>query len=82
MIKLLIYLAIGYFLTSLIKAVIYLPKQDGSKIKSTGEDMVEDPCCGTFIPKSQALEKKAGGKKLYFCSRECWQKYKSEGKKG
>ena len=78
MIRLIIYFAIIYFVINLIKALISPKKSNQSK--DSAEDMVEDPYCGTFIPKSSALEKKSGGEKLYFCSKECWQQYKNRGK--
>ena len=81
MIRLIIYFAIIYFAINLIKALIS-PKINGkSRNNNSGEDMVEDPNCRTFIPKSSALEKKSGGEKLYFCSKECWQQYKDKVKK-
>ena len=80
MIRLIIYFAIIYFAINLIKALISPKKSAKSKNNNSGEDMVEDPCCGTFIPKSSALEKKLGGEKLYFCSKDCWQQYKNKGK--
>ena len=81
MIRLIIYFAIIYFAINLIKALISPKKNGKSKNNNSGEDMVEDPNCGTFIPKSSALEKKSGGEKLYFCSKKCWQQYKDKGKK-
>jgi len=80
MIRLIIYFAIIYFAINLIKALISPKVKDKGENNSSGEYMVEDPCCGTFIPKSSALEKKSGGEKLYFCSKECWQQYKDKGK--
>lgn len=43
-----------------------------------GEELVQDPVCGTFVPISNALKLKNGGKTLYFCSRECLEKYRKE----
>ena len=80
MIRLIIYFVIIYFAINLVKALITPKKTYENKDSNLGEDMVEDPYCGTFIPKSSALEKKSGGEKLYFCSKECWQRYKDEGK--
>jgi len=42
-----------------------------------GEEMVKDPVCGCYIPKSQALTLSDRGQKLYFCSQRCFQKYQS-----
>lgn len=41
-----------------------------------GEDMVRDPQCGTYIPVSDAVLAKIGGKSHYFCSKECRDAYK------
>lgn len=46
----------------------------------TGEDLVEDPVCHTYIPVSAALKINANGKTLYFCSQKCLDRYLSENK--
>ncbi len=43
-----------------------------------GEDLVEDPCCHTYIPVSNARKYLHDGKAVYFCSQECLEKYRSE----
>ncbi len=45
--------------------------------EDVGEEMVQDPVCGCYLPKSQALSLSSKGKRIYFCSEECFQKYKS-----
>lgn len=47
---------------------------------SRGEDLVQDPFCRTYVPKSQAYLKEINGRQQYFCSSECCEKYLS-GKK-
>ncbi|MEA3486572.1 MAG: YHS domain-containing protein [Thermodesulfobacteriota bacterium] len=47
-----------------------------SRIK--GEELVKDPCCGTYVPVSSAYKAVLKGKTLYFCSRECLEKYTKE----
>ena len=42
---------------------------------ASGEDLVEDPCCHTYIPISQACRKEIAGKEHYFCSKECSEEY-------
>ena len=42
---------------------------------AAGEELVEDPCCHTYIPISQAFRKEIAGKEHYFCSKECSEKY-------
>jgi uncharacterized protein len=43
-----------------------------------GEDLVKDPCCGTYVPVSDTIKANVDGETLYFCSRECLEKYKAE----
>jgi len=45
--------------------------------EDAGEEMVQDPVCGCYLPKSQALSLPSRGKNIYFCSEDCFQKYKS-----
>ena len=44
-----------------------LPPKSGPK----GEDMVRDPQCGIYLPRSEALKKMVSGRQQYFCSKEC-----------
>lgn len=41
-----------------------------------GEDMVQDPQCGTYVPVSLALKKTIDGRPFFFCSEECRKAYK------
>ena len=38
--------------------------------------MVQDPNCGTYIPKREAVRARVGGEELYFCSKKCRDEYK------
>jgi len=44
----------------------------------TVEDMVKDPVCGTYIPKSQAVTIKEGTTTVYFCSQKCADAYRQK----
>ena len=50
----------------------------GEQSRIEGEDLVKDPCCGTYVPITSAHKAIMDGKTLYFCSRECLEKYKKE----
>lgn len=57
---------------------VFHPHQPADEEKSEGEirdEMVKDPICQTFIPKSLALQKTIDGEIQYFCSEECAAKY-------
>ena len=36
-----------------------------------GEEMVRDPQCGTFLPRSDALSATVAGERHFFCSAAC-----------
>ncbi len=42
------------------------------------DDMVKDPSCETYIPKSTALTMVMGGKRYFFCSEECLESFKKK----
>jgi len=39
------------------------------------EELVQDPCCQTYIPKRLAIRKTVAGKECYFCNQDCLHKY-------
>jgi YHS domain-containing protein len=43
-----------------------------------GEDLVEDPVCGSYVPEGSALKASVNGRTVYFCSRDCLEKFKTE----
>jgi len=45
-----------------------------------GEEMVRDPQCGVYVPKSSAVSGGLACRNLYFCSEECRKKYLTRGK--
>jgi YHS domain-containing protein len=51
-------------------------KRDNSKAK--GEEMVQDPQCGTYLPLSEALKTTIRGQHYYFCSRNCRNLFKKK----
>jgi len=52
------------------------PSGEPPRIK--GEELVKDPCCGTYVPINSAYTTTLNGETLYFCSKECLEKYKRE----
>ena len=44
------------------------------------EELVQDPCCQTYIPKGTAVRKRVNGRHYYFCSKECLRKFLEEKK--
>ncbi len=75
LIVILILLGIFYWV---VKRAFFPPKSRAAGSQETGEEMIQDPVCGCYVPKSQAFTLSHGGKKLYFCSRVCSHKYQSD----
>lgn len=81
LIRFLIFFIVGYVIFRLIKSIRrekpFVVQNDNNKTTSAlGEELVEDPYCHTYIPISQAHRKEIAGKEYYFCSKECFEKYK------
>ena len=47
----------------------------GKPPERLGGELVRDPQCGTYIPKSRALVTGSGDTALYFCSTDCRDTY-------
>ena len=48
---------------------------------ASGEDLVEDPICHTYVPIGNACRTQIDGKTVYFCSPKCLEQYKSDHKR-
>lgn len=76
MIKLLLLALLGFVLYAFFLSLVR--PSTGVKPKNkelTGEVMVEDPACGTFIPQDDALKARIKGQDYYFCSKKCLEEY-------
>ena len=49
--------------------------QAPSPPQRTGGTLYKDPVCGTYVSGDSAVTLTLNGETLYFCSRECWDKY-------
>jgi YHS domain-containing protein len=54
---------------------LFFPSKRGTP-RDEMEVMVHDPNCNTFLPRSETIRKRVGGKVHYFCSRKCLNEYK------
>lgn len=74
-------LAAIYLLYRIVKGLSHLGKARAKMPvgpECRKEDMVEDPCCHVYIPLSEAYCGTLNGSDCYFCSRECYEKFKKE----
>jgi uncharacterized protein len=84
-IRLIVTIAVIYLLYKLVRGIMLLFWGDrmnpGDREITNREDLVEDPWCHTYIPQSNAYQTTIEGRKIFFCSRDCYKKFKEEGKK-
>lgn len=80
MIRFIIFLILCYILYRLVKSLM-LPssaksgKPFAKSPEAITDEMVMDPHCHVYIPKREAVTLKTGGETLYFCSKECRDRY-------
>jgi YHS domain-containing protein len=84
-IRLIVTIAVIYLLYKLVRGIMLLSSGDrtnpGDREITSREDLVEDPWCHTYIPQSDAVQATIEGRTVYFCSRDCYKKFKEQGKK-
>jgi len=71
--RMLLWLLLGYILYRVVKG--YLAGKPEDNQASAGEETVQDPICGTYVPISDAVIGRLGDKRIYFCSKTCLDKY-------
>ena len=76
MLKLLFFGVLAYFVFRFVQKVRL---SGGTENRNTGsgpvDEMVQDPNCLTYIPKSDAIRKSVGGETYFFCSQACVDKF-------
>ncbi len=75
MFRLVLYLIILAVVYWVVKRALFPPKRKMTEPKEVAEDLVQDPVCQRYIPKSQSYALSFKGKNLFFCSEECYHKY-------
>jgi YHS domain-containing protein len=78
--RVLVFLILIILLYRIIKSIRQnkLARGTSSQIFSSspsGEDLVEDPVCHTYVPISQAYRQEISGRAYYFCGKPCYEKY-------
>jgi len=73
--RLIFYLILLAIIGWVVKRAFFPAPGKVDKIKETAEELVQDPACQCYIPKSQSYTVSLEGKKMFFCSEECYRKY-------
>jgi YHS domain-containing protein len=73
---------IGYRIYRRIREM--LPPGTGRDSRPLGEPetLVQDPVCGTYIPRRNALKTVRDGQEYFFCSEGCFMHFRRQGKAG
>ena len=76
MIKILMLILIGFVVYSMVSGLRRPTLKKPNNRSRDGEQMVEDPQCGTFFPLSDAVSANINGRQRHFCSKKCLKEYK------
>ncbi|RJR47529.1 MAG: YHS domain-containing protein [Deltaproteobacteria bacterium] len=76
-------LVVGYLAYRLVKKGIQAWKERQLAAQGPGnrepEELVQDPVCGTFIPRRDALKGQKDGQDYFFCSEGCLKRFRRGG---
>ena len=78
MFRLVIIIFLAYLLYRLVKGVFgHTTKIYKGSTGGVIDEMVQDPLCKTYIPKREAIKRVIDGKEIFFCSKECADRFES-----
>jgi hypothetical protein len=79
MLKFLILFGVGYLFYRSLKSWMFPDERkktvSGKKANQIDDVMIKDPYCEAYFPKRNAVHLKVNSHDLYFCSKECRDKY-------
>ena len=76
MIRLLMWLLLGYVVYLVVKG--RSGKREIPKEASGGDETYQDPVCGVYVAEDDAVVGKLEGKRIYFCSMACLEKFQEQ----
>jgi YHS domain-containing protein len=77
-----LFIAVTYVMFRVLQGIVSSMKSKmgpGTRAVEGGE-MVQDPVCGLYIPKTKAIEGRVYGQPHFFCSLQCLEKYRAMAK--
>ena len=77
LVRFILWLIVGFLVYTVFQALkrSLLKRPPPPEKTARGEEMVQDPECGTYVPRSNAVRAQAKGTTHYFCSPACRDKY-------
>jgi len=79
MLRLVIIVILVYILYHLVRG-LFVQSRKISRGRADGviDEMVQDPYCKTYIPRREAVRRVLGNNEIFFCSKECADKFEAE----
>jgi YHS domain-containing protein len=73
MFRLILFIVSTVILYTLLRLLIKSasPGRKRANRSAEPEELVQDPCCQTYIPKRSAIRKIVAGRECYFCNQDC-----------
>lgn len=78
MIRLLIWLLLAYIGFRVVKALMSPKSSPTPPPVRASEETVQDPVCGTYVAKADAIVGTLDGTRHYFCSMACLEKFREQ----
>lgn len=78
MLRLLIWLLLGYIGYRIIKGMMAPKKEIAKPQGHDGEETVQDPVCKMYLSKKDAIVGTLDGNRHYFCSMDCLEKFRDQ----
>jgi YHS domain-containing protein len=76
MLKILIWVLLGYIVYLMIKG--RTGKKEIPKEPPAGEETHRDPVCGVYLTEKDAVIGRLEGKRVFFCSMSCLEKFQEQ----
>jgi uncharacterized protein len=67
--------ALGYLISRLLFPRRRIPRDPERHAPTATEEMVRDPVCHLYLPRSEAIRGKIRGQEHFFCSAGCLDKF-------
>jgi uncharacterized protein len=68
--------ALAYLISRLVFPRRHVPREaDRQASTAVTEEMVRDPVCQVYIPRTEAIRRKIRGQEHFFCSPGCFDKF-------
>lgn len=76
--RMLVWLVLIYVGFRIVKGFMAQKQTDSPPKKVVDDEAVQDPVCGKYVSKDDAVVGKLEGERIFFCSMDCLEKYREQ----